>query len=161
MSTDTMEETETDETPVQPLVVSVVGPESSGTRLMVALLEDLGVNEVVHRSVPYGRDWWPDRGDADADAYVLITRDREKTLASQKRAGHLNYWSPRLSPDEKYDCAMGVIVRHLYVEGTLRSNVFHVQYEDLVDYPQGVMDLLADRLGVERKPVTREIDTDR
>lgn len=134
-------------------VVMVVGPESSGTRLLTGLVSDLGV-EAVHRSVPYGPDWWPDRGDALVSHVVVIWRDLAATLESQQRNGHLRIWGRFADADERYSTSVGEIVRHVHW-GTIPF--LEVQYEALVDDPQFSMDGIADWLDVPRQPVTREV----
>lgn len=137
--------------------VTCTGPESSGTRLLTRLVSGLGV-VAVHRSVPHGPEWWPRLDDTDSTHMVVITRDIEKTLASQKRAGHMQVWQHRLSPQEKYDLSVGVLIRQTRLWG---RKALWIEYEDLVAEPQRVMDAVAAFLGVEPRPVTEEIDQNR
>lgn len=138
-------------------IVVVVGPESSGTRLMTVLVSDLGV-QAIHRSVPYGPEWWPNRGDDEATHWLVLSRDREATLLSQKNAGHLQAWT-RMKPEEKFDCSVGVMHRHL--DHLHDSERFLLDYEDLVADPQVCMDEIAEWLGVSPQTVRVVVDRDR
>lgn len=134
-------------------VVVVVGPESSGTRLLTELVSDLGV-EAIHRSVPYGPDWWPDRGDVHASHVVVIWRDPATTVESQERHGHLRIWRRFASGDERYSASVGEIVRHVFWG---RLPYHEIRYEDLTADPQARMDEIADWLQIPRRPVVRHV----
>jgi hypothetical protein len=117
--------------------VLVVGQESSGTRLLARLLTP-AVAEVVHRSVPYGEQWWDDPG--DVAAAVVIVRSWAAVAPSQQARGHMAVWEP-MTTQEKLQTSfihllLGII--DLGVPYTV------VTYEDLVrDVRQALMGVCA------------------
>ena len=64
-----------------------------------------------------------------ADKYIVIWRDRDTTITSQRAAGHLKAWN-RITPLERYYASVGLIREHLY-----EDNIPYIElkYEYLID----------------------------
>lgn len=122
--------------------IIVTGAESSGTRYLTRLVQSLGV-DAVHRSIPHDGDWLAWR---NGDPHVFIARDWRTTAQSQVEHGH--------SRDERRALAK---IRRAYRDFFRdASNFYVVTYQGLVDFPQQVMDEIADFLEVRRRPVAEE-----
>lgn len=132
-------------------VVLAVGVESSGTRVLTRLLSCSDELEVIHRSVPYGRDWWVDPG--PIDAAVVIQRAWRYVIRSQMERGHMDIWA-HLSPYDK----LAMATEHLFVQVRRLDVPFTmVTYADLIQDPQGNMTELWQWLKVKPVPVTEVI----
>lgn len=120
--------------------VLVVGLESSGTKLLTRLLAP--VCDSVHRSVPYGDDWWADPG--PVEAAVVIVRSWAPTAASQQARGHVEKWTG-LTVADKLRHSLPLLVYEvdrLDVPWTL------VTYEELTANPARALTGVCQALGL-------------
>lgn len=119
--------------------VIITGAESSGTRYLTRLVSAMGV-DAVHRSIPHNSDWAAWR---NGDPHIFIARDWHATALSQVEHGHARDYRRSLER-----------IRRAYRDFFRDANEFYVvTYQALVDYPQQVMDEIADFLEVRRRPV--------
>ena len=134
--------------------VAVVGPESSGTRLMTRILTDAGA-DALHRSFPYGAGEerrWPnlDVEDFDPDYMVWMTRDWWATTASQVAVPHV----------ADFDTAWQNVRHTQTVLARLSQSykTFQVSYESLVQRPHVVVRNLTSALNLKMPPIEQIVD---
>lgn len=139
--------------------VSVVGAESSGTRLMTRILQAAGA-EAQHRSFPYGfpdspdevRRWpvreveefWP-------HAVVVMVRDWWATMESQVAAGYVR------GSDEAWANLRSAYLRIGEMVAAIQVPWYVVTYAGLVQRPDVVVGWLCDELGLPVPDLDEEI----
>ena len=120
--------------------ILVIGPESSGTRMLVGLLRQAGASEVVHSSPMYRReqDEDPHTGD-EFDAVVLVVRHGPCQLRSMVDNGHVDSESRA-----RYETAWDIEDSTAFIQW----HKLHIAtYEALVHEP-GALRLLCRDLGL-------------
>lgn len=137
--------------------VSVVGAESSGTKLTARLLTDAGA-DVQHRSFPYGHAEveerrWPEREVEDfwPHALVHVTRDWWATAASQLDHGYVT------DPQEALTNIRGATLRIARLVELLQVPYCQVSYESLVARPRVVVRNLCRSLKLKPPRIGEEI----
>lgn len=121
--------------------VLVTGAESSGTKLVAALLSSRGV-ETVHRSMPAGVEWL--LPDGPWDAICVCHRHGPLTARSQTYSGHSDTETEAFA---KITRGYGLVYAYAQVCGCL---VVPVTYEALVYEQDDAIGVLLDALGLER-----------
>lgn len=136
------------------LRVLCTGPESSGTRLLTRLVDNLDV-EAFHRSIPHGPDWW--NAPEDIDRVIFINRDPWITQISSEEIGHPDngFWSDedKVFPDRIIK-AWKVFAENVILLGV---RWMPISFEGLVQRPQWTMDQIANWLNVDGKPIIENV----
>ena len=123
-------------------MIVACGPESNGTKLLTRILETSG-ERVVHRSLPYGHNWWHYTEFPPGTRFVAIFRDEDSAVQSVLKAGHIEepwYRDKRKRAYEEQKAARDSLaeIPGLHV----------ISYEGLVKDPAGTLDRLGKWLGL-------------
>lgn len=122
--------------------VLVLGPESSGTKMVTSLLRRLGV-DAIHRSVPYGLEWATMIRDQAWTDVVVVVRHGPVVARSQVEQ-HL----PRdveMAQDAIVEAL--TLIMHDLVRNHVRRHI--VTYEAFVLNPEGALQLLTEDMEFE------------
>lgn len=136
--------------------VLCTGPESSGTRLLTRLVENLGI-EAIHKSIPHGMEWWSHT--ENVDRIICVVRDPFVTIISATEAGHPGHWiGLEATFPYRITHAWEVMVKHI---SEYDVPWIPITYEGLIQRPQWTVDNIADWLGVTRQPLEEEVSDPR
>lgn len=139
--------------------VSVLGPESTGTKLMVRVLAAAGA-ETQHRSFPYGYPGsvmeerrWPEREVEGfwPHAVVVMQRDWWAASRSQVAEGYV------ANETEAFANIRGAIGRISDLCRSLHVPYYVISYESLVQRPVMVISNLCDALGLPVPQLDEEV----
>lgn len=138
--------------------VAVVGPESSGTRLMTRIMTEAGA-EALHRSFPYGKKAngdrrWPEADVVEfgPDAVVWMSRDWWATAPSQIRAEHV---------EDIHEAWINIAEATYRVILLCKENdypFYIVNYESLIQRPAPVVRNITSTLGLKMPDIEHIVD---
>lgn len=130
-------------------LILVVGPESSGTKMLATILTKCGLN-IQYRSMPHGRDWaFPHR--FRAKEVVVIIRNGQITKKSMLDGGRSTTWTVGRN--------MRQAIHYLahkprMLGGTYGDNWHLITYESIIYEREDAIKLLLESLGITVKKET-------
>lgn len=119
-------------------MIVACGGQSNGTRLLTRIIATSG-EDVIHRSLPHGGQWWKWTDFPPGTRFVVIIRDIRMAIASEVRINpHLDNIARLSEINQKKSLRW---LRRI-------PNAYFVSYEELVASPDEVVSRMSRDLGL-------------